>query len=74
MQMTLRRRELPLKHRFGISRGSRDSVRSMIVELRQDGRSGYGEATENAYYGTTLDSLAAELETRNTSFLPGITA
>ena len=62
MQLTLRRYELPLKHRFGISRGSSDTVRSMIVELRQDGRVGYGEATENTYYGTALDSLAAELE------------
>ena len=61
MQMTLRRYELPLKHRFGISRGSSDTARSMIVELCQDGRSGYGEAAENAYYGTSLDSLANEL-------------
>ena len=62
MKMTLRRFELPLRHRFGISRGSSDVVRSMVVELRQGDWAGYGEAVENAYYCTTLERLAAELE------------
>lgn len=62
MQLFLHRFELPLKHRFAISRGSRDFVHSLVVELQHGGFSGYGEATANAYYGTTLDSLAAQLE------------
>ena len=63
MQLTLRRFELPLVHRFGIARGSSTVTHSLIVELAQGGCCGYGEATANAYYGTTLDSLTAELET-----------
>ncbi|MBN2292968.1 MAG: dipeptide epimerase [Pirellulales bacterium] len=62
MQLTLHRFELPLEHRFGISRGSRISVHSLILELSQGGCRGYGEATANAYYETTLDSLTRELE------------
>jgi len=62
MQLTLRRFELPLVHRFGIARGSTTVTRSLIVELAQDGFCGYGEATANSYYGTSLDSLSAEIE------------
>lgn len=62
MQLILRRFELPLAHRFGIARGSSDVTHSLIVELGQDDCHGYGEATANAYYGTTLDSLAGDLE------------
>ena len=62
MQLTLRRFELPLRHRFGIARGSTSSTHSLIVELAQDGCRGYGEATANTYYGTTLDSLWADLQ------------
>ena len=62
MQLTLRRFKLPLVHRFGIARGSTTATHSLIVELAQDGFCGYGEATANAYYDTTLNSLTAELE------------
>jgi L-alanine-DL-glutamate epimerase-like enolase superfamily enzyme len=62
MRLKLRSFELPLAHRFGIARGSIDTVHSLIVELGQDGYLGYGEAIANAYYGTTLDSLTDDLE------------
>ncbi len=62
MQLTLRRFELPLVHRFGIARGSTAVAHSLVVELAQDGCRGYGEATANMYYGTTLESLSADLE------------
>ncbi|MBM3999099.1 MAG: dipeptide epimerase [Planctomycetes bacterium] len=54
--------DLALRHTFTISRGSTDVQPTMIVELRDGaGRSGYGEATTNDYYGFTLDSMAATL-------------
>lgn len=34
---------------------------SLVVELSQDGFSGYGEATETRYYGVTLESMKQRL-------------
>lgn len=62
MQLTIRRFELPLKHQFNIARDSNTVAYSLIVELSQDGFCGYGEAAGNTYYGTSLDSLSADLE------------
>ena len=49
--------DLPLRHTFTISRESIETQPTLIVELEQDGRRGYGEATTNAYYGVTLQSM-----------------
>ncbi len=49
-----------LKHPFTISKGTRDSQPSLIVELQQDGYSGYGEAPAIFYYGVTVQGLADE--------------
>ncbi|MBN2217050.1 MAG: dipeptide epimerase [Pirellulales bacterium] len=54
--------ELPLVHPFGIARGVTHVSKTMIVELRQDGRSGYGEAMECDYYGYTIADMRARLE------------
>lgn len=62
MQLVLHRVELPLRHVFTISRGSTEVQPALIVELRQDGLSGYGEATESAYYGATIDGMVQTLE------------
>lgn len=53
--------DLRLKHTFTIAHDSRDIQPSLIVELQQDGLSGYGEATSNKYYGITLDGMKAAL-------------
>jgi L-alanine-DL-glutamate epimerase-like enolase superfamily enzyme len=50
-----------LRHTFTISRESIDVQPTLIVELRHDGQSGYGEATSNAYYGFTVDRMAGDL-------------
>jgi L-alanine-DL-glutamate epimerase-like enolase superfamily enzyme len=47
MKLTLRRFDLPLRHVFTISRGSISVQPTFIVELVQDGVTGYGEATTN---------------------------
>jgi L-alanine-DL-glutamate epimerase-like enolase superfamily enzyme len=61
MELILRAYELQLKHTFTISRESIDVQPSLIVELRSDGFSGYGEATSNPYYKTTVPVMMHDL-------------
>jgi L-alanine-DL-glutamate epimerase-like enolase superfamily enzyme len=61
MELILRAFELKLKHTFTISRESIDVQPSLIVELRSDGISGYGEATSNPYYKTTVPAMMHDL-------------
>ena len=62
MRMRLYRLSLPLAHVFTIARGSLTTQPSLIVELEHDGVSGFGEVTENSYYGHTLDSISQSLD------------
>ena len=62
MNLTLHQFDLPCRHPFAISRGTTTVQRTLIVELRQDGVSGYGEAAESAYYGATIENMRATLE------------
>jgi L-alanine-DL-glutamate epimerase-like enolase superfamily enzyme len=57
MKLALHHFELPLKHEFRISRESISVQPTLIAELEFHGVKGYGEATANAYYGMTLDSM-----------------
>src|SRR5680860_172314 len=61
MKLIIRTYNLQLKHPFTISRGTRTEIPSIIVELQENGFSGFGEATENIYYKTTVEQLKAEL-------------
>jgi L-alanine-DL-glutamate epimerase-like enolase superfamily enzyme len=62
MELILREFNLKLKHTFTISRESIDFQLSLIVELRNDGFSGFGEATSNPYYKTTVAVMIKDLE------------
>ncbi|MHC4406293.1 MAG: dipeptide epimerase [Planctomycetota bacterium] len=62
MKLSLHRFDLPLRHVFTISRGSSSVYRTLIVELEQDGVSGYGEAGENDFYGASFENMSAALE------------
>ena len=62
MKLTIHRFELPLTHVFTISRESYSVQETMIVELEEDGKRGYGEATTNNYYGFSFAAMAAVLE------------
>lgn len=62
MKLTLRRFDLPLRHPFTISRGTVTVRQALVVELSEGGVSGYGEATDNAYYKVTIDGLVTLLE------------
>jgi L-alanine-DL-glutamate epimerase-like enolase superfamily enzyme len=61
MRLALHAFDLPLRHAFTISRESITSQPTLIVELSQDGISGYGEATSNKYYGFTIERIARDL-------------
>lgn len=62
MQLTLKTYTLQLAHTFTISRESHDTQDTLIVCLSRNGKTGYGEATSNPYYGITLESMKAEIE------------
>ena len=62
MKMTLYRLSLPLARTFTISRGSLTAQPSLIVELEHEGVRGYGEVTENSFYGHTFESMTRSLQ------------
>ena len=62
MKVILRTFELQLKHTFTISRRTYDFQPTLIVELQSEGYSGFGEATSNPYYNSTVDSMQNNLE------------
>ncbi len=61
MNIVLHRLTLPLNHPFTIARGSMTQQESVVVELQHEGISGWGEVTENSYYGHSCDSIIASL-------------
>jgi L-alanine-DL-glutamate epimerase-like enolase superfamily enzyme len=61
MKLIIRTFNLKLKHPFTISRGTRNSIPSLIVELQENEYSGFGEATANPYYNTTTEQFTTEL-------------
>jgi len=61
MQLIIRTYDLKLKHTFTISRQSFDVKPTMIVELKDDEFSGYGEASENPYYHKTINHMVSDL-------------
>lgn len=62
MTLKLHPFELPLRHAFTISRESRTVQRTLIVELSDGVRSGYGEATANPhYYGVSIEGMIDQL-------------
>lgn len=61
MKLIVRTYKLQLKHPFTISRGTRTMIPSIIVELQENGFSGFGEATENPFYHTTVEQFEKEL-------------
>lgn len=62
MEMLLHSFDLKLRDTFTISRESYDIQPTLIVELRDRDRTGYGEATTNAFYGATMQRLVDDLK------------
>jgi L-alanine-DL-glutamate epimerase-like enolase superfamily enzyme len=61
MVIELKEYKLQLAHTFRISRESHDSQLSLIVCLHHEGKTGYGEATSNPYYGITTQHMVDEI-------------
>ena len=62
MELILHEFDLPLEHPFTIARGTITSQPTLIVELREDGRCGFGEAPATGYYGATVENVRAAIE------------
>lgn len=61
MELRFHTFDLPLKHEFTIARGSISVQPTLIVELRENGHCGFGEATTSSYYGATLEAMQSSL-------------
>ncbi len=66
MKLKIHTYNLELKHPFTISRGTRTHIPSLVVELKDSDFSGFGEATANPYYNTTVADFERELEEKRT--------
>ena len=63
MELLLREIGLPLRHAFTISQGTTLVQHNLLVELRENGISGYGEgASSHAYQAFTAPVMRADLE------------
>ncbi len=63
MKLAMYRFDLPLRHVFTIARGSVAVQPTLVVELREGGLRGYGEATSNPYYGAEIETMVRVLDT-----------
>ncbi len=61
MKLTLQPFNLPREHVFTISRGSKSVQPCLVVELSENGVSGFGEAPDEPFYGQTLASITDAL-------------
>ena len=57
--------ELPFRHPFTISRGTKTHQPTLIVELGHFGIKGYGEAPSIKYYDITVEQMIDELEKKD---------
>lgn len=55
---------LPFRHPFTISRGTKTHQPTLIVELEHQGLRGYGEAPAITYYHIPVDRMIADLEAK----------
>ena len=63
MKLHLHSSVLQLRHSFAISRGSYQNLNNLVVGLQQDQHTGWGEATQNAYYPhSNIELLKSTLE------------
>lgn len=63
MKLRIIRRDLPLKHVMTVFRGTITRIRTVIVELEQDGLVGYGEAYEDLHWEASIEDIVKILET-----------
>jgi L-alanine-DL-glutamate epimerase-like enolase superfamily enzyme len=73
MKIKLHSFNLELKHTFTISRESHDFQETLIVELISDGFHGFGEATSNPYYTSSIDKMK-NIITKNSALITSLSA
>jgi L-alanine-DL-glutamate epimerase-like enolase superfamily enzyme len=64
MQIAYKTFNLPFKHPFTISKGTKTHQPTFIVELDYFGIKGYGEAPAISYYNIPVEKMAADLEAK----------
>ncbi len=64
LSIALRHDSWPLKHTFGISRGTKTTAETVTVEIRDfaHDQNGRGACVPYARYGETLESVLAQLD------------
>ncbi len=62
MKLTLHEANIPIRHPWTTSHGTRTHQRNLIVELADSGISGYGEGASIPYYGVTFETMSEALE------------
>ena len=71
MKLQLHSYNLVLKHTFTISRESRNTQPTLIVELSDKGLSGFGETSSNTYYKITMENLNHQI-TENKEYIESL--
>ncbi len=61
MKLTFQRQRLRPRHRFATSQWAVDAKETLVVQLKHDGVTGYGEAVPSTLYGQTLESSEGAL-------------
>ena len=67
MKLLLHPITLKLKHHFKIAHDSRDIQQALIVELRHDDLSGFGEASASNYYHHSVEDMMSVLDKNRTA-------
>src|SRR5579871_879861 len=62
MKLNYWQSNLPFKHPFTISKGTKTHQPALIVELEHLGIKGYGEAPAITYYNITIEKMIADIE------------
>lgn len=64
MKVSYKTYNLPFKHPFTISKGTKTHQPSLVVELEYFGFTGYGEAPAISYYNIPVEKMVADLEAK----------
>lgn len=62
MKIAYKKVELPFKHPFTISKGTKTHQPALLVELDHFGIKGYGEAPAIVYYDITVEKMIGDIE------------
>jgi L-Ala-D/L-Glu epimerase / N-acetyl-D-glutamate racemase len=62
VKLTLHEANIPIRHPWTTTHGTRTHQRNLIVELSDAGHRGFGEGASIPYYGVTCDTMSAALE------------